>query len=184
MYALDFTLEIHTERLVLRLPRVEDLDEWSDFCADPHAMRFLGGAKSRNMTWREMMSITGAWGLLGASMFSVVERATGAWVGRIGPWFPADWPGTEVAYGIASAFEGRGYATEAATAAIDYAVDTLGWTHVIHTIDPANAGSIAVARRLGARNEGPTRLPAPYDEVRVDAWGQSADDWRAWRAAR
>ena len=182
MYRLDFLLEIQTPRLVLRLPRVEDLGEWATFCADAETMRFLGGAKSRTDTWREMMSITGAWGLLGFSMFSVVERDTGAWVGRVGPWYPDGWPGREIAWGIARGFEGRGYATEAAAATIDYAVGTLGWVHVIHTIDPDNAGSIAVARRLGSVNEGPTQLPAPLDSVRVDAWGQSADAWRQRRS--
>lgn len=177
MYPLDFTFELHTDRLVLRLPRVEDLDAWAVFCLDTESMRFLGGPQSRFDTWREMMSITGAWALLGLSMFSVVERDTGAWVGRVGPWYPEGWPGTEIAYGIAPGLTGRGFATEAAAAACDYAVDRIGWTHIVHLIDPANSASVAVARRLGVRNEGPVRLPAPDDQVRVEAWGQSAEAW-------
>ena len=178
MYPLDFLFAIETPRLTLRLPRVEDLDEWADFCADAETMRFLGGPVSRNGTWREMMSITGAWGLLGFSMFSVVERATGKWVGRVGPWYPDGWPGREIGWGIARGFAGRGFATEAAAASIDYAVATLAWPDVVHLIDPANAASIAVARRLGSVNGGPTRMPPPLDQVRVDAWGQSAGAWR------
>ncbi|WP_010184248.1 GNAT family N-acetyltransferase [Sphingomonas sp. PAMC 26605] len=46
----------------------------------------------------------------GFSMFSVIERKTGAWVGRIGPWQPEGWPGTEVGWGVAAAFAGKRYA--------------------------------------------------------------------------
>jgi RimJ/RimL family protein N-acetyltransferase len=46
---------------------------------------------------------------------------------------------------------GRGYATEAARAAMAWAFDNLGWTEVIHCIDPANTASIAVAERLRSR---------------------------------
>jgi RimJ/RimL family protein N-acetyltransferase len=68
-------------------------------------------------------------------------------------------------------------------ATIDYAVDVLGWTDIIHTIAPDNAESIALARRLGSTNRGPTRLPAPLAALPVDDWGQSAAGWRTRRAA-
>ncbi len=63
--------------------------------------------------------------------------------------------------------------------AMDYAVDVLGWDDIIHTIDPANRLSIRLAERLGSANRGPTRLPPPVDGFTVDAWGQSAAEWRA-----
>jgi RimJ/RimL family protein N-acetyltransferase len=71
----------------------------------------------------------------------------------------------------------RGYATEAATAAIDWAFAELGWVDVIHAIDPENKASAAVARKLGSRNRGRGRLPAPYDGVVIDVWGQTRDEW-------
>ena len=40
-----------------------------------------------------------------------------------------------------------------------------------------------LAERLGSTNQGPTRLPPPIDHFRVDAWGQSAAQWRARRQA-
>ena len=74
---------------------------------------------------------------------------------------PEGWPGHEVAWILAREAWGKGYATEAATAAMDWAVDTLGWSDIIHVIDPANAASIAVATKLGSANRGPGQLPAP-----------------------
>lgn len=172
---------IVTERLILRPPGAEDLDAWIAFSADPETMRFLGGPVGRSSAWRMLTSMAGAWHISGFAMFSVIERASGRWVGRVGPWHPEGWPGNEVGWGVAREFAGKGYAHEAAVAAIDFAFDRLGWTDVIHTIDPDNHRSIALARRLGARNMGPTRLPEPYENAPVDAWGQSAVEWRARR---
>jgi RimJ/RimL family protein N-acetyltransferase len=76
---------------------------------------------------------------------------------------PDGWPGTEVGWGIIRDCWGRGYAVEGATAAIDWAFDELGWSEVIHAIDPTNGASWAVARKLGAELIGLGRLPAPID---------------------
>ncbi|PCD02361.1 GNAT family N-acetyltransferase [Sphingomonas spermidinifaciens] len=173
---------LFTPRLLLRLPEPQDFDGWAAMCADPDTMRFLGGAMVREAAWRDFALRRGAWDVRGFSMFSVIERATGAWVGRIGPWQPEGWPGTEVGWGVHPAFAGRGYAHEAAVACMDYAVDVLGWADVIHTIDPANTRSIALAERLGSRDRGPVRLPAPLAHFTVHAWGQRAGEWRARRA--
>lgn len=172
-----------TERLILRPPTREDFDAWADFHADPETMRFLGGVQPRSVAWRGLCAMTGAWQIAGFAMFSLIERGSGRWVGRVGPWRPEGWPGDEVGWGVAREFAGRGYAYEAAVASIDYAVDILGWSDVIHTIDPANAASIALAKRLGAANRGPTRLPEPHSDAPVDAWGQSAGQWRARKRA-
>lgn len=169
---------LETERLTLRPIALEDFPRWAGMMADPEAARFLGGAQSAAVAWRGFMTMAGAWGLTGISMFSVIERATGLWLGRIGPWQPYGWPGTEVGWGLHPDAQGKGYGVEAATAAIDYAFDVLGWTEVIHCIDPDNTPSQRLAERLGSTNLGPTRLPAPYDELAMDRWGQSREQWR------
>ncbi|RZJ95937.1 MAG: N-acetyltransferase, partial [Brevundimonas sp.] len=85
----------------------------------------------------------------------------------------------EVGWGLHPDAQGKGYALEAAIATIDYAFDVLGWQDVIHTIDPDNVPSQRLAERLGARNMGPTRLPPPFEEAPVEAWGQSRAEWKA-----
>lgn len=172
---------IETERLILRAPVQEDFESWVEMYADAEHSRFLGGPLPRPAVWRPFLGMAGAWMIQGFSMFSVVEKATGRWVGRLGPWYPDGWPGTEVGWGLHPAFIGKGYATEGATAAIDWAFDTLGWTQVIHTIDVANHPSQKVAERLGSRKLGPCRLPAPFDHWDMEAWGQSREEWRARR---
>jgi RimJ/RimL family protein N-acetyltransferase len=172
---------IETERLILRPPVEGDFDAWAEFMADPEATLHIGGPQPRSAAWRSMAVFTGAWALRGFGMFSIIEKASGRWIGRLGPWSPEGWPGTEVGWGLARASWGKGYATEGAAATIDWAFDNLGWSEVIHTIAPENLGSINVAKRLGSENRGPGRLPAPFEALPVDIWGQSREQWRARR---
>lgn len=172
---------LETERLTLRPLAMEDFPRWAEMMGDPEAAKFLGGAQPAAVAWRGFMSMAGAWSLTGVSMFSLVERHTGLWLGRIGPWTPHGWPGTEVGWGLHPDAQGKGYGVEAATATIDYAFDVLGWTDVIHCIDPDNTPSQRLAERLGSYNQGPTQMPPPFHDLPVDKWGQTRAEWRARR---
>ncbi len=169
---------LETDRLILRPPSPDDFDAWAAFAADEEANRYLGGAQPREIAWRTMCVMTGAWVVRGYSMFSVIEKETGLWVGRLGPWRPEGWPGTEVGWGVIRERWGRGYAVEGAAAAIDWAFGHLGWTEVIHTIDPGNTNSQNVARKLGSSILRHAVLPPPLNDS-VDVWGQSREQWRA-----
>ena len=169
---------LETARLILRPTAMEDFDRWADFQADAETTRFIGGPKGPAEVWRSMMSVAGAWALNGEGFFSVIEKSSGLWIGRIGPWNPHGWPGPEVGWSLHRDAMGKGYALEAAVATMDYAVDVLGWDDVIHSIDPDNEASKALAARLGSINRGPGRLPAPFETARVDLWGQTAAEWR------
>lgn len=172
---------LHTERLILRPIAMEDFPRWAEMMADPEAAKFLGGAQPAATAWRGFMTMAGAWSLTGISMFSLIERETGLWLGRIGPWRPHGWPGNEVGWGLHPDAQGKGYGVEAATAALDYAFEVLDWPDVIHCIDPDNTPSQRLAERIGSRNLGPTRIPPPFDDLPFDAWGQTREDWRARR---
>lgn len=172
---------LHTERLILRPIAMEDFPRWAEMMADPEAAKFLGGAQPAATAWRGFMTMAGAWSLTGISMFSLIERETGLWLGRIGPWRPHGWPGNEVGWGLHPDAQGKGYGVEAATAALDYAFDVLDWPDVVHCIDPDNTPSQRLAERVGSRNLGPTRMPPPFDHLAVDAWGQTREEWWARR---
>jgi RimJ/RimL family protein N-acetyltransferase len=173
-----------TERLILRPPSAEDFEAWAAFNADPETMHHLGGVNGRGQAWRTLCTMVGAWQVRGYAMFSMILRDNGQWIGRTGPWMPEGWPGTEVGWGVAREFAGKGYAHEAAVASIDYAFDVLGWDKVIHTIDPANTASIALAKKLGAYDQGLVHLPDPFEHIPVHAWGQSKTEWAARKAAQ
>ena len=173
------SVTLETERLILRVPSLDDLDRWAEMTADATAARFIGGVQPRPVVWRMILQMIGAWHATGISMFSVIEKARGVWIGRVGPWQPLGWPGTEVGWGLHPDAWGRGFALEAAIASMNYAFESLQWSEVIHCINPENAASRAVAQRLGARLLRQARLPAPFEHEFVDVWGQSREEWRS-----
>lgn len=172
-------LQLETPRLLLRPTQAQDFEAWAAFKADEEACRHIGGTEPRPAAWRSFAAMIGVWHLKGFAMFSVIEKDTGQWVGRVGPWQPEGWPGTEVGWSIVRDRWGRGYAPEAATACTDWAFDTLGWSEVIHTIAPDNANSKAVAAKLGSRFLEMGRLPEPRQDLQVEIWGQTRAQWRA-----
>lgn len=179
MSGLDLQLE--TDRLLLRPIRPEDFEGWVTLMGDPESARFIGGQQVRAQAWRTFMTMAGAWAMQGVSMFSVLEKSSGNWIGRVGPWQPEGWPGTEIAWGLTRAAWGHGYATEAAAAAADWAFTRLGWSEMIHVIDPANLASQKVAQRLGSGCRGPGRLPPPLQDFPIEVWGQTREQWRQHR---
>ena len=171
-------LQLETPRLLLRPPRLEDFDAWARFMADEVAAKFVGGKQVRANAWRAFMMMCGCWQMTGIAMFSVIEKSTGHWVGRLGPWAPEGWPAPEIGWGIAREHWGKGYASEGAAAAMDYAFDVLGWQDVIHCVHVNNLASQGVAKKLGSRNLRRVTMPVPYENEPVDAWGQTRAEWK------
>ena len=172
---------IETERLVLRVPRAGDFDRFAELQGDEDAARWIGGHQPRAAAWRKFLQQPGAWAIQGFGMFSVVDRGSGLWLGQTGPWKPEGWPGNEIGYSFHPDAWGKGYATEAASAAIDWALANLDWDGFIHCIAPENLASQQVARRLGSTLKGPGKLPAPHEDAAVEVWGQSREAWQARR---
>lgn len=168
---------LDTERLILRPPEGQDLDAWAEMMAHPEAARFLGGPVPRSTTWRLLATMVGSWALSGFGMFSVIEKGSGRWLGRVGPWAPEGWPGTEIGWGLHPLAWGQGYAIEAASATIDWCFDELGWTEIIHSIAPENRASQQLAQRLGSTNKGPGSLPPPSNNIAVEIWKQTKAEW-------
>lgn len=166
-----------TERLILRGWRPGDFAPYAAMLADEETARFIT-ARGRGLTeaeaWSETAWLLGHWQRLGYGMFVVEERATGAFLGRVGPLHPPWWPALEIAWSLAPAARGKGYATEAARAAIDWSFGTLGLDRLVSIIDPRNAASQAVAERLGERRTGeqftPFRDPCDIWEIRRAHW--------------
>jgi RimJ/RimL family protein N-acetyltransferase len=174
---------IETERLTLRQWRGTDVAPNTAMLSDPGTARFIT-ADGKPVTdelvgWRNAAIMSGHWVLHGVGMFVVEEKATGTFAGRVGPWFPPGWRGFEVGWGIASGFRGRGYALEAARAAIDWSFATFELDRIIHCIDCENTASQAVARRLGAEKGSEFDLFGHVAEV----WVTRREVWTAQRKA-
>lgn len=169
---------IETKRLILRTWRDTDIAPNTAMLSDPETARYIT-ADHKPVTdelngWRNAAIMAGHWALHGFGMFVVEEKASGHYVGRVGPWFPPRWPGFEVGWGIAREFRGKGYATEAAHASILWVFENLEVDRIVHCIDPENTASQGVARRLGATVEGQTELLGRPAEL----WVTTRDRWQ------
>lgn len=147
--------ELLTERLRLRAFGLADHPRYAQINADPEVMRFIGtgGPVSPEACWRSLAVILGHWQLLGYGFWAVTLRGSGELVGHAGFIDPPGWPGFELGWLLAREHWGHGYAQEAAQAALQVAFGTLMKPRVISLIRPANERSVALAQRLGAREE-------------------------------
>ena len=142
-----------TERLTLRAPRLDDFEPFAAFYAGPRS-GFVGGPLTRERAWRVLAQEAGHWHLMGFGRWIVTETPSGRPVGVVGLWHPEGFPERELGWDLFDGFEGRGYATEAARVARSHAYETLGWTTLISLVAEGNDASAAVARRLGAIEDG------------------------------
>jgi RimJ/RimL family protein N-acetyltransferase len=144
--------QLTTDRLLLRSFGPNDFEPYAEMMALPDVTRYLGEGHplSRAEAWRQLAMFTGHWVLRGFGLWAVEERGTGRFLGRIGCLEPEGFPAFEIAYTLAPAAWGKGYAREGAGAALRFARETLGRTAITSIIRPANVASIRVAQSLGA----------------------------------
>lgn len=167
-------MRLETERLLLRLPRLEDAEALLALHTDPEAMRFIGGVHPDAASdpafpirrWLER------WDANGYGQLVAARRHDGAVLGRIGlvVWDTRSWRITtapeagpygqpELGWALVRAHWGYGYATEAARAVRDWARADLGIRRLISVIAPENRASSRVAEKLGA---------VPGETIRLD----------------
>lgn len=143
---------LSTARLTLRAPVLADFPALRAFFASDRSAS-IGGPLSASDAWRVFSSHVGHWTLKGFGWF-ILDDADGP-RGMVGVHRPPHYEAMELGWTLFDeAATGRGYATEAATAARDWAVATLNPDRLVSFIDPANGASQAVARRLGATDTG------------------------------
>ena len=147
---MDFPLE--TERLLIRPIRPEDAEQLHVVYGDPDVMRCIpsGPADSLDTTRQRVARYIDYQDRYGHSLWAIVEKASGRVVGDCGL-FPVEGrgPEVEVAYRLARAVWGRGYATQAAAACLGYGFDRLGLDRIIAITDPDHWASRRVMEKLG-----------------------------------
>ena len=151
---VDFQIpEIETERLRMRLPRMDDLPAHAAFRASGRSIG-VGGPYDYPSSFHHLAGIIGQWYLRGYSRWMVADKVTDEPFGIVGVYHPEDWPEPEIGWSIYETAEGKGIAQEAALATRNFVYDTLGWTRIVSLIMDDNHRSIRLAERLGCRQEG------------------------------
>ncbi len=131
--------------------------------ADLEVTQYLGGPADRATSEETSARLARHWDDHGFGLWAVVEKASGRVAGFDGIchplWHPAYADQVEVGWRLARWAWGKGYATEAARTALDHGWDELGLDEIIAFVDPDNARSLAVARRLGMSEADTTADP-------------------------
>ena len=150
---------IETERLRLVQPHASHIPAMTEFHASDRAAA-LDWQLMPHEAWRHFAFVLGHHVLRGFGPFVAEAKDDGRAVGLFGPWRPESQPEAEIKWSVwTAADEGKGFAHEAARAMLDHAFRTLGWTTAVSYIRPVNTRSAALARRLGAREDGMWTTP-------------------------
>lgn len=144
---------LETERLRLRGHRREDFAPSAAMWGDESVTRFISGRPfTRSESWQRFLRNVGHWEMLGFGYWVVEAKADGRFVGQLG--FGAfkrdldpviDLP--EAGWVLAASEHGKGYATEAMTAALAWADERFERSFAL--FDPAHTASQHVATKLG-----------------------------------
>ncbi|OWV90620.1 acetyltransferase [Rhizobium sp. R635] len=157
-------ITIRTGRLVLRMPDIDDFAAYAGMMASPRSAG-MGGPFELRAAWGMFCHDIALWQLFGHGALMIDLAETGECVGQVGINHGPLFPEKELGWFVYEGHEGRGYATEAASALRDWAFATLKVSSLVSYIAPGNAASIAVAERLGARLDPAAPRTDPADLV-------------------
>jgi RimJ/RimL family protein N-acetyltransferase len=157
---------LETERLILQVPQLSDLDDLIALRTDPEVMSCLGGFGQEFGTGiiqnideiKYQLSLTQDYfDTYGLGFFCALEKATGAFIGQAGLFhlsFNTKQSDIELAYRLHKKYWGQGYATELAIALIDWGLNTYKLPKIIAPVHPGNERSIRVLEKSGMQCEG------------------------------
>ena len=149
---------ITTDRLTLRGARRDDFDAFAEMLASDRAA-FMGGPFDRAAAWRLFAMNLASWPLDGFGAWMITDRDTGRFMGDVGVTHPIRFPEPELGWTVTADAEGKGFASEAASAALAWYWDNTDASSVVSYIDPQNTRSITLATKLGAIHDPDAPLP-------------------------
>ena len=157
--SLPCTLDIpvvETERLRLRGHTMDDFAHTRALWSDAAVVTYMGGKPlTLEECWTRFLRYIGHWSVLGYGYWVVEEKATGDFVGEVGfgnfkrDMEPPLGAIPELGWVLAPAKHGKGYATEAAAAALQWGRKHFGANDFACLIHPDHRASIRVARKCG-----------------------------------
>jgi len=163
---------IETERLILRPVARRDLDTIARWNADPLHTRHLMGVQTRGQTEEALERWLRHWEEHGFGLLAVEDRATGELIGRSGPQYHRAWPhDPEVGWALDPAWWGRGLATEAGRASVEWAFGELGFARVVSITTEENLASRRVMAKLGFE----LLELVPFPDLGLDLWIHALD---------
>lgn len=146
---------LDTERLILRDFRLEDFSHYAAMWSNQEFVRHMGDGtpRSEEESWASFLRIGGHWQMMKFGSWAVQEKASGRLIGSVGFNERKRDRGValkgvpETGWAIAAEAGGKGYATEALRAALNWGKVNFGPRRVIALIGPENVASMRVATK-------------------------------------
>jgi RimJ/RimL family protein N-acetyltransferase len=131
--------------------RLDDAEQLHAVYADPTTARHISGDPPGTIgrTIAHIERKTRHADVHGFAPFAVVELGSGRVIGECGLQLLEEGPEVELGYKLGREFRGRGYATEASRASLDYGFEQLGLERIVAVAWPENAASIRVMEKAG-----------------------------------
>ena len=148
---------IETERLLIRKFTLDDVEASYQMNLDAEVSRYTGdgGVVSREeIEHRIVNHVLADYKEHGYGRFAMELKSTGQFIGFCGLKYLPDLKETDLGYRMMSAYWGKGLATEAGRAVMEYGWQTLGLKRIIAMVLPENQGSVRVLEKLGFVREG------------------------------
>lgn len=139
---------IETERLLLRPLTMTDVDDLVALQARPEVSRFMF-VFTREQAVARVEQDERDWRERGHGLMAIVDGASGRFLGRTGLRYWPQFGETEVGWVLWPDVWGRGFATEAARATVDWGFGRFAFPYLTAMIRADNVRSIRVAERLG-----------------------------------
>jgi len=150
---------LKTARLALVPPDSSHLANYLAVYGDAEVMSHIGGPMDADQVFEMMARQIGHWALRGFGGWAVQRRDSGSIIGRLGLMRHEGAVDIEIGWVLGRESWGKGYATEGAQVALAFGFDVVGAKQISAHIAPGNAGSIAVATKLGMRLDTARSVP-------------------------
>jgi [ribosomal protein S5]-alanine N-acetyltransferase len=164
---------IETQRLILREFQQEDFQELAPILADPQVMKYSStGIISIAQTQEKIEGFINCYEEFGFGKWAVILKESNELIGYCGIAVDQidDKDEKELGYRLNSRFWGRGLATEAASAAIQFGFEQFNLPYVLGIVERVNTSSVRVLKKIGMRYERKTIFhEVGMDVYRVDA---------------
>lgn len=176
----DCRSEIKTNRLSLRQFGKKDLDAYSRIMGDRDVGRWFpkGDGYTREEAERSLDSILDHWVKHGFGIWAMTDKEKRVLLGRCGLNLIVETSEVELDFVVARDCWGRGYVTEAATAALEFGFGILKLDRIIALSKPENTASRRVIEKMGMMY----RKEAEYWGIVCAYYDISKADYRSIRA--
>jgi len=152
--------KIETERLLLRTYKADDLETVYRLASDPHITRFFpdGSNISREDVLSSLPRRVERWEKQGFGQFGVFEKQTEKLIGYCGLQYLDNTPEVEIYYGLFHEYWGKGIATEAARAVLDFGFEQVKLARIVGVTHPKNIASQKILQKIGLKREKTARF--------------------------